>query len=312
MINISKNNLQFVWGCDPCLQLELGWIFSLLKPARQVSLFHNEHFNSNRLHNVLIESGLPRLQRSLSLEMVAELKNQRIQRLHTLAKTGSFGIIHLSDEEGLDGDDLYPLLPEGTVVWRNFAYPRFKHFNECRIFPIGPRLEFIDSSLSLLSAVPASKRFFPWGFMGTLWSTGSRFLATSMFLRSLPQGFFHGSRGFSQGLPLAVYQQQLLRCSFALCPEGDRHLDTFRLYESLESGCIPLLVDQRQMANSIIGFNSPIPVFRQWHDALDWAQYLISKPQYMDKIQSSIQFWWQQKRLHLANTMLHTFTREVF
>lgn len=312
MFNLSKNNLQFVWGCDPCLQLELGWIFSLLKPARQVSLLNNEYFNSNRLRNVLIESGLLRLQRSLSLERVAELKNQRIQRLHMLAKAGRFGIIHLSDEEGLDGDDLYPLLPEGTVVWRNFAYSRFKQFSECRVFPIGPRLEFIDSSLSLLSAVPASKRVFPWGFMGTLWSSGSRFLATSIFLRSLPQGFFHGSRGFSQGLPLAVYQQKLLQCSFALCPEGDRHLDTFRLYESLESGCIPLLVDQRQMANTMIGFDSPIPVFRQWHDALDWAQILISKPQYMDKIQMSIQFWWQQKRLHLANTMLHTFTREVF
>lgn len=36
-----------------------------------------------------------------------------------------------------------------------------------------------------------------------------------------------------------------MQSAFAFCPEGDRHLDIFRLYESLQAGSIPVLVDQR-------------------------------------------------------------------
>ena len=47
-----------------------------------------------------------------------------------------------------------------------------------------------------------------------------------------------GGRSFGQGVPLAEYRQTLGDSVFALCPEGDRHFDTFRLYESLADGML--------------------------------------------------------------------------
>ena len=75
--------------------------------------------------------------------------------------------------------------------------------------------------------------------MGTVWKSSSRFEASSYFLRHMPHGFYYSSSGFGQGLPLPQYRNVLLDSIFSLAPEGDRHLDTFRLWESLCCGCIP-------------------------------------------------------------------------
>jgi len=145
------------------------------------------------------------------------------------------------------------MLSPSTVIWRNFPYPRFQARPGLHVFPIGPRAEFLDPELHASASSPASCRSFPWAFMGTLWASGSRTLAASLFLRALPQGFFFGGNRFGQGLALTHYRGHLLQSAFALCPEGDRHLDTFRLYESLQAGCIPVVVDQRSMALAMLG-----------------------------------------------------------
>ena len=161
---------------------------------------------------ILVESGLLFLERSISTDRVVALRQRRSERIQCLAGLGPFLLIHISDEEGIDGDQLYPMLPQGTRVWRNFPYPRFQCDRlSIRSFPIGPRMEFLD----VHPFVPASSRHFPWAFMGTLWRSGQRLLATSLFLRALPQGLFFGGRHFGQGVPLAQYKQGLLDSVFA-------------------------------------------------------------------------------------------------
>ena len=96
-------------------------------------------------------------------------------------------VVHLSDEEGLDGDDLYAQLPATCQIWRNFPHPRFRSDSRVSSFPIGPRDLFLGKD-DLMAGIPSSKRPFPWAFMGTLWASGSRTVAVSIFLRSLPPG----------------------------------------------------------------------------------------------------------------------------
>lgn len=307
-IGNQQVGLQMLWGCDPSRQLEVGWLHSLLKPLQQVANWAGNSLPLNPgIETVLVESGLHYLEHSPDPARVEQVQQQRRSRLRALQRAGSFGLIHLSDEEGLDGDLLYPLLPPGTPVWRNFPYPRFKCRRELRMFPIGPRVEFLRADLQPLACRPASTRPFPWAFMGTLWASGSRTLAASVFLRAMPKGFFYGGRGFAQGLPLAAYQQRLLLSSFALCPEGDRHLDTFRLYESLQAGCIPVLVDQRGMARDLLGAAAPLPVFPNWLAALGWVQGLLASPCQLDCTQMRIARWWQQRHESLGIAMRHTF-----
>lgn len=294
-----------VWGCDPQRQLELGWLSALLGPLSTLEAWESPLRLADDPPQavVLVESGLLRLERSPDPERLLLQHQERQERLQALAGVRSLGLIHLSDEEGLDGDAFYPALPAQTVIWRNFAYARFAG---ARVFPIGPRADFLEPEWCAQALLPASQRPFPWGFMGTLWSSGSRSLATSLFLRALPEGFFFGGRSFGQGLPPDLYRQQLSHSAFALCPEGDRHLDTFRLYESLQAGCIPLLVDQRAMAASLLGDLAPWPVFHTWPEALHWAQDLLGDPAHLDATQAAITAWWRSRRACLTIAMRHT------
>lgn len=302
---------QLVWGCDPSRQLEVGWLEALLAPVRQLRWPLGSGNTAlpqlNRASpTVLVESGLLLLERDPGPARLEQQRQQRQQRLELLCAGGPVALIHLSDEEGLDADGLYPLLPAQTVIWRNFPYPRFQGRPGLHAFPIGPRAEFLDPELQGPAAIPASLRQFPWAFMGTLWASGSRTLAASLFLRSLPQGCFYGGTRFGQGLPVQHYRRQLLQSCFALCPEGDRHLDTFRLYESLQAGCIPVLVDQRSMAPAMLGSMPPFPVFSSWPEALAWVQDLLAQPEELDATQAMVRYWWQTRCTELSRAMRHT------
>ena len=303
---------RLIWGCDPRRQLEQAWITRLLAPSE--SLVAREGFlpPMDDKVNVLVESGLLCLERAPSKDRVASLERQRHHRLQALAARGPFGLVHLSDEEGLDGDSLYPSLPKATVIWRNFSYQRHCQSFHASVFPIGPRADFLSSSVEQSSRFLASQRLYPWAFMGTLWSSGSRTLAASTFLRALPKGFFYGGKKFGQGLSIDSYSKVMLQSCFALCPEGDRHLDTFRLHESLQAGCIPVLVDQRNMASQLLGMEAPIPVFDGWKEASLWVQGLLDNPGKLDATQSAIATWWQARRQGLALAMRQTLGRSSF
>ena len=307
----ERHTCQLVWGCDPRRQLEHGWLMALLAPARQLCwpLSADESVLpplDPAMPTVLVESGLLLLERNPDPLRIQQQAQERQQRLNHLLSNGPFALIHLSDEEGLDGDVLYPLLPSSTVIWRNFPYSRFYVLEGLHTFPIGPRAEFLDPGLHAFASTPASCRPCPWAFMGTLWASGSRTLAASLFLRALPQGCFFGGTRFGQGLPLSHYREQLLQSAFALCPEGDRHLDTFRLYESLQAGCIPVVVDQRSMAIAMLGSEPPFPVFSSWPEALVWVQNILAQPEQLDAIQASVRLWWQTRCSELLQTMRHT------
>lgn len=294
-----------VWGCDPRRQLEAAWLHALLGPLPAIPAWEGgiELPLDEPPAVVLIESGLMRLERSPDPQRLNLQHQQRKQRLDALSRIPRLGLIHLSDEEGLDGKAFYPLLPDQVVIWRNFPYASL---GGTRAFPIGPRAEFLDEDIALQAMKPASRRCFPWAFMGTLWTSGSRTLAASLFMKTIPQGFFFGGTRFGCGLPLPVYRQNLLDSAFALCPEGDRHLDTFRLYESLQAGCIPVLVDQRTMAAGLLGDLAPWPVFVNWPQALGWVQHLLARPDEMDATQQAIAAWWLRRKESLGIAMRHT------
>ena len=305
MVLPDLTRIQLVWGCDPNRQFEQHWLLDLLSPMQCESTDFTHHdwtpFASDA-PRILVESGLLLLERSVSRERIASLQGQRQRRLQLLADSGPFLLIHISDEEGLDGDQLYPMLPHGTCVWRNFPYPRFDRVDRwIRSFPIGPRGEFLGPQPDLLS----SSRRFPWAFMGTLWRSGQRLLATSLFLHALPQGVFFGGKHFGQGIPLAEYRTCLLHSVFALCPEGDRHFDTFRLFESLQMGCLPLVVERQGQARQVLGPDFPLPIFPDWPAALRFAQSHLASPLALDHWQAQVVAWWQGRKASLSAHLKH-------
>jgi hypothetical protein len=123
--------IQLVWGCDPARQLEVAWLRHLLGAALvgECPWWRPEDPGPDPMAGalpVLVESGLLRLERSPAPERVAQLLEQRRARLAILERWGRFGVIHLSDEEGVDAESWYRQLPRRTPIWRNFPHRRLE------------------------------------------------------------------------------------------------------------------------------------------------------------------------------------------
>lgn len=304
--------LRLVWGCDSALQYESDWIRFLLDTSLvDECSFFDINFNPrpkiSDCITVLVETGLLRLERNPSPSRIRLLIRERHERVQILSRFSPLVIIHLSDEEGFDADMWYPLLPDGTLIWRNFYHPRLLSHNlKINYFPIGPRSLFLQyiCDLSVLSL--PSHRSFPWTFMGTLWPSGSRFLAVSRFLYSLPNGFYFGGQNFGQGLPLDQYRLVLCNSSFSLAPEGDRHLDTFRLWESLCCGSIPLIVEHNDTSSFLLPSDFPIPIFSSWSDSVDYVLTMLAKPVELNSRQKLLVNWWVNYIHSLRNNFVST------
>ena len=300
------SSINFLWGCDPSFQFEVSWILSLLadKNIAHFDLYTNLQplpSQSKGLPTVLCESGIHTIDKTISQNSVDNILFSRKRRLqYALNAFDKLLLFHLSDEEGNDGDQLYDSIPSDVQIFRNFYHSRYSsEFSNVHTFPIGPRDIFLDIASD--SIIRSSMREYPWAFMGTLWPSGSRKFAVSQFLAHLPTGFYFGGKHFGQGLPLTQYKSNLMNSVFSLTPEGDRHLDTFRLWESLSCGCIPLLQDYNNLAEFLLPYESPIPIFNSWKNALFFAKSMLAKPLELDHLQVLVKNWWDKYKSTISN-----------
>jgi hypothetical protein len=105
-------------------------------------------------------------------------------------------------------------------------------------------------------------------------------------------------------LPKERYIEVLNDAVFCPAPMGNVMTETWRLYEALEAGCIPLIERRLTMDyyNNLFGKN-PIPRFKRWRDARVFAESLAGNPKALVEVQDEIRQWWSgYKRLLTKRT----------
>lgn len=79
--------------------------------------------------------------------------------------------------------------------------------------------------------------------------------------------------GFAHGAPRETYLRQMVSARIALCPAGPATVDSFRFYEALEAGCVPILdgrtttYGQRDYWQALLGDDLPFPIIDDWTSA---------------------------------------------
>lgn len=107
-----------------------------------------------------------------------------------------------------------------------------------------------------------------WFFAGQ--ATNQRRLDCLDQLGLLHGGEAHPSRGFTQGLDPHVYYRKLAGSKVAPCPSGPVSVDTFRVAEALEAGCLPIADGrtphrgERSFWTLVFGEEPPFPVVEDW------------------------------------------------
>ena len=119
-------------------------------------------------------------------------------------------------------------------------------------------------------------------------------------------GMMRVTAGFAQGEPPAIYLDQLGSAWFAPAPSGPCSVDTFRAYEALEQGCIPIVDGQTPAGPTdywhFVYGDVPFPIIDNW----DLVGGLIEYPlQFKERLSAECSAWWQQQKRNMTWRLRH-------
>lgn len=118
-------------------------------------------------------------------------------------------------------------------------------------------------------------------------------------------GLAFSSKGFSQGMPVDEYMGYMNRAKTAPAPSGPICADSFRTYEALEAGAIPIADNISQAGdhdywNYLFG-SVPFPTINNYSDLPGYIEDQLDNFQHKANI---IQAWWIKKKRDLKLQLL--------
>jgi hypothetical protein len=141
------------------------------------------------------------------------------------------GLVHLSDEYGFDDLAIYDRF---KLVVRPYWRPDAAAIRHCIVIPLGYRSGFRPRR-----DVPRTNA---WAFVGEAKLDRREML--DRMARWAP-GVTHVTRQWDDpaAMPVDEYAELMSRTRVAPCPAGNRSPETYRLYEALEAGALPVAED---------------------------------------------------------------------
>ncbi|CAL78475.1 hypothetical protein BRADO4748 [Bradyrhizobium sp. ORS 278] len=211
-------------------------------------------------------------------------------------------LLHTSDEWFSGG---YALYRHFDAVIRNFATGLARQEGIWTI-PEG----YANGTRTGTALRPATERRHVWSFTGEIKSSRADMAAA---LARLTPHFLTGTASIynanGKKLRKTEFDDLLETTVFSPCPMGNAILETWRLYESLELGCIPLVETRWSLDyfTSLLGPH-PIPSFRSWEAACRYAELMLQDSSALLRKQSEIIAWWRAKKMAVHSELRQAVT----
>lgn len=184
-------------------------------------------------------------------------------------------------------------------IFRNYYYPNAS--SKITFIGLGYKTGFWNGYGKPMEEA----RPYLWSFVGTPTQHPDRRMALSTF-QDVSPNYVYFTQNFNSQNALSVeeYRDTLLKSTFVLCPMGNANLDTFRLYESLEAGSIPVVLSfsesqpiQPSYWDKI--FNKPPPFIhsRSWNESKAIIQSMT--PDQIEKMRMECGSFWSAYKVQL-------------
>ena len=140
-------------------------------------------------------------------------------------------LIHLGDESGAYDSSL--IYNKFNYVWRTFCSNKYFNNKKVSCLPLG----YKSGTLFKKEIV---ERKYKWAFLGTPHKSSRHDLLFQF--SDIAPSFFHKTKKFNEKIiDVSEMSGILTSTEFIPCPNGFVHPETYRLYEALECGCIPIV-----------------------------------------------------------------------
>lgn len=214
------------------------------------------------------------------------------------ANSRQYGIFLLSDENLIETCEwLHD--PNCLFSIRNYVHPIYYSHPKVITMGLGYKRDFKQ----YLKHKPAEERYNAWIFAGT--PHGDRKKMLDVFELIKPNKT-HECSGFcsADALTTQSYAEMMNDAIFALCPPGQDSMDSFRVYEALEAGCIPVTLSRTEkmqiypsywhaIAQSAEIKNIPFIVADTWDECANITEKMLSDKTFTET-QKNCQYFWKK------------------
>lgn len=223
-------------------------------------------------------------------------------------KNAPFALIQLSDEE-LHYTDLE--YHKAAFILKNYwSSPLMLKDPRVVFFPLGYKRNFWEGYQG--NSKSACERFYTWSFAGNIARPWRLKMARHMGF--IERYRVHHACGFTSknALSTSQYRDLLLETVFSPCPRGNTSFDSFRIYESLEAGCIPIVqsTHKKDYFTDLLGPH-PLIIIEDWKEAPQIVEKLLKDPILLEKRRLECLTFWNKIKKDLKKRV-KTLVKEAF
>jgi hypothetical protein len=121
------------------------------------------------------------------------------------------------------------------------------------------------------------------------------------------EAIFYESWADKNKLSAQDYSEKCLNSVFMPCPAG-QSVETFRFYEALDHGCIPVYINENNLHTAFLKKHLPLMVVDSWENGLKAMIYLLQNQgmlaEYRMKLLTAWETWKQTLEKEIRSTVL--------
>ena len=261
----EKEELDLGWGLYHKKSSD-KWIFEILKKIKYEIIKSETNLESQDTL-IIVDSSV-------------EEKSEFYSKLNLICS--KIYLFHLGDEFGFH--NLSPIYDNCNYIWRSFCSSKYFNNEKVKCIPIGYKSGTLYKK--------KSNRKYKWAFTGTPHKSSRHDL---LFQFSNIEPFFcHKTEKFDRKIISVDEMNNVLSSTeFIPCPYGFFHPETYRVFEALECGCIPIVESAYNYYDRVFP-NNPFIKINHWKEAKPilkgWDKDQITK-----KSEECISWWNKQK-----------------
>lgn len=204
-----------------------------------------------------------------------------------LAKYHKVMVFVTSDEEGKF--PVAKLQHPDMVVYSQYGTSE-------NVFPLG----YTPQARPVLKEIGLIPKVYKWCFMGQITHERRQLMAEQ--LKKMDGGYFLGTDGFAKGLEPKSYFEKMAQSNCVICPPGALTQDSFRVYEALEAGSVPIV--DKYSSLGAVGYweqlfpEAPFPVLSDYSELPE----LVNKCENVE-FRNQVFSWWIWKKKSLKNDL---------
>ena len=269
----TNKNINSFWGNYHFLNSS-SWIYSIIRKIDYENIDNVEQIDPNDVL-IIVDSQL-----TIKKDFYLQLSK----------KCASIYLIHLGDEGATEDTNM--IYNNCKHVWRTFGLPRHFQSKNVTCIPIGYKSGLFYKKKDV------TERKYLWSFMGTVHGS-SRFDLINKH-KKLEPNFIKKTKSFGSNESLAPeeYYKILNESTFVLVPHGYLHPESYRLYEGLECGCIPIIENPHNFYNHFL-LEHPLITINLWKESLETINDLYKNKEKLKDKSKEINNWWNEYKLNL-------------